>query len=710
MAILSKIRQRTLFLIVIIALALFSFVLADLFQNGNAFSAKSQNTVGVINGKEIDRVAFMQKVEMAQRQAGATATNSQVVNNVWEQEVRRAIMETQFEKLGMTVEKDQMRDALKTAMASNPDFLNEAGLFDENKLNEYIANIKETSPEAYQSWIEYEQTIAANTLQQNYFNMVKAGLSGTLAEGELEHKLEGNKIDVQFVQIPYASIPDSTVTVSKSDISTYINEHKKQYEVEASRDIRYVEFREVASVEDENAIKAELASLLNDKEEYNETLKRNDTVKGFLNVTDNEEYVNAHSDIKFNNRFVFKSSLPTVSADSIYNLNVGEVYGPYKDNGYFKLSKLVAEKQVPDSVKTRHILIPFIGSNAATANETKTEAQAKVLADSLLGVIKANRSKFPELVKDYSVDTGSIENGGEYDFHTYNTMVPEFNDFEFDGKTGDLGIVKTDFGFHIMEILGQKGSNKVVQVATIARKIEPSDETVDKIFRDASNFEIAVVDGADFETTATENDYAVRPVNGIKVLDENIPGVGAQRPIVRWAFSDEAEVGDIKRFNIPNGYAIVQLVAKHKEGLMDVEEASVTALPEIRKQKKAEIIKDRVKATDLQALATAESTTVKTSSAINMKNLTLTGAGREPLVIGTAFGLEEGETSGLIDGAFGVYMVKVTKKEPAVELDNYQAAANRVEQQKVNVVNTKLYDALKNAAEIEDNRAKNQIQ
>ncbi|MBU3821047.1 SurA N-terminal domain-containing protein [Flavobacteriaceae bacterium XHP0103] len=710
MAILSKIRQRTLFLIVIIALALFSFVLADLFQNGNAFSAKSQNTVGVVNGKEIDRVSFLQKVELAQRQAGATATNNQVVNNVWEQEVRRAVMETQFEKLGMTVEKDQMRDALKTAMASNPDFLNEAGLFDENKLNEYIANIKETSPEAYQSWVDYEQTLAANTLQQNYFNMVKAGLSGTLAEGELEHNLEGNKVDVQFVQIPYASIPDSTVTVSKSEISSYINEHEKQYEVEASRDIRYVEFREVASVEDENAVKAELASLLNDKEEYNETLKRNDTVKGFLNVDENEEYVNAHSDIKFNERFVFKSSLPTVSADSIFNLNVGEVYGPYKDNGYFKLSKLVAEKQVPDSVKTRHILIPFLGSNAATAEETKTEAQAKILADSLLGVIKANRSKFADFVKDYSVDTGSIENGGEYDFHPYNTMVPEFNDFEFDGKTGDLGIVKTVFGFHIMEILGQKGSNKVAQVATIARKIEPSDETVDKVFRDASNFEIAVADGADFQATATESKYAVRPVNGIKVLDENIPGVGAQRPMVRWAFSDEAEVGDIKRFNIPNGYAIVQLVAKHKEGLMDVEEASVTALPEIRKQKKAEIIRNRVNATDLQALATAENTSVKSSSAINMKNLTLTGAGREPLVIGTAFGLEEGETSDLIDGAFGVYMVKVTKKEPAVALDNYQAAANRVEQQKVNVVNTKLYQALKDAAEIEDNRAKNQIQ
>ena len=401
--------------------------------------------------------------------------------------------------------------------------------------------------------------------------------------------------------------------------------------------------------------------------------------------------------------------MPVAVADSLYNLNEGDVFGPYKDAGHFKISKVVAVKQIPDSAKVRHILIPFLGSRSANAEVTQTEDQAKVTADSLVAVLKSNRSKFPELVKEFSSDQGSVEKEGRYDWHPYNTMVPEFNDFEFEGKVGDLGVVKTAFGFHIIEIEGQKDKKKALQVGTIARQIEPSEATIDKVFRDASSFEIKVAD-KDFQEIATEAKFSVRPVNGIKALDESIPGVGSQRPIVRWAFETEAKVGDIKRFNIPNGYVIAQLVAIHEEGLMSVDDATVSVLPIIRKEKKAEMIRARVSASTLEDLASTENTSVRSASAINMKSPTISGAGREPLVVGAAFGLNEGETSKLIDGTNGVYMVQVAKVTPAVELDNYQAAANRVEQQKSSVVNTKLYNALKEAAEIEDNRVSSQVQ
>ncbi|AXP81354.1 Chaperone SurA precursor [Mariniflexile rhizosphaerae] len=718
MAVLNKIRQRSLFLIIVIALALFAFVLADLFKSGSAFSSGPQNVVATVNGKDITREDFMQKVEVAQRQAGSSASNTQVINQVFEQEVRQAVMESQFEKLGISIEKDQMRDALKTALGTSPEFLNEAGVFDENKLNEFIANLKEISPNpsfiagqpvTYPDWVNYEKSIAANALQQNYFNMVRAGLTATLKEGELEHKLEGNKVDIQYVQIPYSSIEDDKVKVSSSDISDYINKHKKQFEVKESRDIKYVQFNEVASEADENAVKADLQAFLKDKVEYNDVSKANDTVIGFLNTTNNESFVNNNSDIKFDKRFVFKSALPSEVADSIFKLGEGEIYGPYKDNGYFKISKVVAVKQIPDSAKVRHILIPFIGSQSAGPEVTQKEAEAKATADSLLAVIKGDRSKFPELVTSFSSDQGSVQNEGRYDWHPYNSMVPEFNDFEFEGKVGDLGVVKTIFGFHIIEIEGQTDKKKAIQLATLARKIEPSEVTVDKIFRDASNFEIAV-EKKDFETVAKEKNYTVRPVNGVKILDENIPGIGSQRPIVRWAFEDNAEVGDVKRFNIPNGYVIAQLVAKHEEGLMSVEDAKATVMPIVRKEKKAALIRSQVSATTLEALAKAQNTTVKSASAVNMKNPMITGAGREPLVVGAAFGLKEGQTSKLIDGANGVYMIKVTKVTPAVKLDSYQAVANRVEQQKLNVVSSKLYNALKESADIEDNRAENQIQ
>ncbi|HMQ44234.1 MAG TPA: SurA N-terminal domain-containing protein [Mariniflexile sp.] len=708
MAILNKIRQRSLFLIIIIALALFSFVLSGLIKDGNSVS-HSQNIVATINGKEINREDFLQKVEAAQRQSGPSATSTQIMNQVWEQEVRQAVMETQFEKLGITIEKDQMRDLLKTALASSPEFLNSAGMFDENKLNEYIANLKETSPQGYQSWIDYEKSIASNALQQNYFNMVRAGLTSTLLEGELEHKLENNKVDIKFVQIPYSSIPDDKVKVEKSDISSYLKKHEKQYQVEASRDIKFVKFDEIASAEDEKAITTDLKALLNNKEEYNDITKASETVVGFLNTTENEDYVNSHSDIKFDKRFVFKSSLPAVAADSIFNLGVGAVYGPYKDNGYFKLTKVLAVKQIPDSAKVRHILIPFIGAQGAGPEVTRVEAQAKTLADSLLTVLKADKSKFPALVTEFSSDQGSVNNEGRYDWHPYNSMVPEFNDFEFEGNVGDLGVVKTVFGFHVMEIEGQKSKNKAVQVATIARKIEPSEATVDKVFRDASNFEIAVVD-KDFETVAKNKKLTVLPSNGLKALEENIIGIGSQRPIVRWAFEEGTDVGAIKRFNIPNGYVIAQLVAKHKKGLMSVEEASPSVTPIVRQEKKAEMIRKRATATNLEALAKAENTTVRTATDITMKAPSITGVGREPMVVGTAFGLKQGQTSKLIDGVNGVYMVQVTKVTPAVKLDSYQAVANRVEQQKLNVVSSRLYNALKEASEIEDNRAKIQIQ
>ncbi|MBC3757136.1 peptidylprolyl isomerase [Hyunsoonleella sp. SJ7] len=718
MAVLNKIRQRSLILILVIALALFSFVLADLFRNSDALSARSQDTVATINDIEVKRDDFLQKVEILQRQMGPNATNTQVMNRVWNQELREAVFKTQYEKLGITVEQDQMRDLLKTPLSANPEFQNAAGLFDENKLNEFIANLKEIAPQpgflggrpiTYSDWVTYEKQLANRALEQNYFNLVKAGLVGTLAEGELDHKMEGNLVDIKYVQIPYSSIIDSTINVSKADIKAYIKEHASEFEVEASRDIKYVEFKEEATIEDENAIKAILEKYKNGTVEYNNG--RTDSIKPFAEVAEHESYINlvGDSDEKFNDGFVFKSSLPASVADSIYNLKQGDVFGPYKDNGMFKLTKLIETKNLPDSAKVRHILVPFIGAQSAGPDVTRTEDQAKALADSLLSVIKRDKSKFPELVTEFSSDQGSVANEGRYDWHPYGQMVPEFNAFEFEGKVGDIGVVKTIFGFHVIEVEGQSDKKKAVKVGTIARKIEPSETTINAIFRDASNFEIKAGEG-DFEAVAKENNYTIRPVNGVKALDENIPGIGNQRPIVRWAFEEDVKVGDVKRFTTSNGYAIAQLVAVHEEGLMSVEDASATVLPKIRKERKAALIKERVSASTLDDVAAAENTTVRTASAINMKNPTISGAGREPVVVGAAFALNEGETSGLIEGEKGVYMIEVTKKTPAVELDNYQAAANRIEQQKSGAVNSKLYNALKDAADIEDNRAKLQIQ
>ncbi len=713
MAVLNKIRQRSIFLIAIIALALFSFVLSDLFRNSSAFSG-SQDVIASIDGTDINREDFMGKVELAQRQMGPNGTSTQAMNRVWDQEVRRAVLQKQFEELGLTVEKDQMRELLKQNLSSLPDFSNEAGVFDENKLNEFIANLKAISPTRapignsminYDEWVDSEKSIAVSGQQQSYFNMIKAGVSSTIGEAEVEYNLENETVDLKYVQVAYTTIADSLVNVSKSEISSYMEDHKKKFEVEASRDINFVEFKEVASAEDEEEVKNNVLSMMDNKVEYNEVSKLNDTVVGFRNTNDIEGFINTYSDVKYNDAFVKKETLPASVQDTIYNLGVGQYYGPYTDSNMIKITKVVAEKSLPDSVKARHILIPFIGSRSATEETTQTEEQAKATADSLLSVIKGDRKKFVSLL-DFSIDKVSNEKEGVLDWYAYNAMVPAFRDYTFENKTGDLGVVKSDFGFHVIEILGQKGNSRLVKVATLAQKIEPSERTIDASFNNVSNFEIAIQD-KDFQAVAKEKDLAVKPVNGIKELDENIPGLGSQRTIVRWAFEDGTKVGDTKRFSIPSGgYVVAQVSAINEKGLMNVEAASATVIPEIRKEKKAKMIREGIKGKTVEEIAKNKNLSVMTAAAVNMKNPTLAGAGLEPKVVGTAFGLKTGESSGLIDGDKGVYMLTVTNKTQAPKLDNYQAVANRLTTARVNESQTKVFEALKEAADIEDHRAK----
>ena len=712
MAVLNKIRQRSIFLIIVIALALFSFVIGDIFTNLGSSSA-ADSAIATINGVDVERNEFMNKVENIQRQSNGSMTNTQAMNRAWENEVRAKVMQSQYDALGLSVERDYMRNLLEQNLGSFEEFKNEAGVFDQDKLNEFIANLKAIAPETttlggsvidYKSWTNFEQNVAISGVQQAYFNMVKSGITGTLTEGELDYQLENDKVDLKYVQIPYSSVADSTISVKTSEIKAYMKRFPKKYEVEASRDLVFVEFKEEASLADEQAIQADLSALIPDREEFNEAANATQTIVGFKNTKDNAEFVNSYSADNYNDNYVFKSSFASDQADKISGLAEGEIYGPYKESGFYKLSKMVSLKRIPDSVKVRHILTPFVGSTRADASVTKTESEAKTTADSIYKVLKRNRSKFKSLLS-LSSDKVSNEKDGVIEFAYNAGFAPEFKAYSFENPKGSLGVVRTDFGYHVIEILGQGTLQQAYKVATISQAIEPSVETVDEVFKNKSKFEIAVAD-ANFENVAAENNYEVRPVSSVKELDENIPGLGAQRAIVRWAFDDSANEGDFKSFNTTaGGFVVVKLTGVNTAGLMSTESGSVTALPEIRKEKKAEIIKGRISATTLDEIATAEGQTIKTAVAVNMKNPTLSGAGREPLVIGTAFGLEEGATSGLISGNSGVYAVQVTKVTAAAALPSYQAAANRVGKAKENAVNTQLYNALKDAAEIEDNRA-----
>ncbi len=689
MAVLNKIRQRSVFLIVIIALALFSFVLADLIRNGGAISQKAANTIATINGKEIDRTDFARKVEAASRNFGSNGSSLQTVNYVWNQEVRQIVFNGQFEELGIRAGADEVNQLLEEGLANNPTFQNEAGVFDKAKMQEYVASIK-GNPAAYQQWQDYKISLGKGALEKTYLNMIKAGVGATLKEGELAYKMENDVVDIKFVQLPFSTIEDSEINISDAEIQSYIDKHPELYKADASRNLRYVFFKEEPSKEDEDELIATVSEIL-------PAFKTAENVEEFVNVDQN-------SALKYGDRFLFKKELPSSVADTLYNLPLGEVYGPYKDGKYIKVSKMIAHRQLHDSLKASHILISWKGLGTAGDTE-RTKEEAKVLADSLLAVVKTDKSKFLSLAKDFSADASNKDKGGDLGYFAPGRMVPAFNDYIIDNNVGDIGVVETAFGYHIISIEDKKNEQKAVKVATIAQEIEASEKTINEIFTETTKFQIATKD-ADFAEKAKENEFTVRPVNKLSELADNIPGLGSQRSMVQWAFNEDTKVGDVKRFDVSDGYAVVQLTAKASEGVQKVADASPSVKPILIKEKKAEMLKKKITGSTLDDIAKNQSQTVKSASALNMKTPTISGAGTEPKVVGAAFALEVGEVSEPIVGNNGVYVVEVTKKTPASELDTYMSYAAQESKTQANAVNSRVFNALKEAAEIEDKRAK----
>ncbi|MGI0105288.1 peptidylprolyl isomerase [Salinimicrobium sp. WS361] len=704
MAVLNSIRQRSVFLIVIIALALFSFVLADVIRNGGMVSQKSQNTIATINGEDIDREQFARQVESLQRNMGQNATTAQVVNQVWEMNVRRTLMQEQFEELGIRVEEAQVKEMMRRELANNPNFTNEAGVFDEAKLREYVATLRSTSPQAYQQWLDFETSLAETAREQIYLNLVRAGVGATLLEGEQAYRFTNDNVDMEFVHIPYTTVEDSQVEISKDEIRDYVKAHPGQFKTEPTRDIQYVLYEETASVEDEAEVKTELLGLLNDKVEFNAATNTSDTVEGFATTRNWETLVNERSDEKFQDRFVFKNQLPVDHADSLFNLNEGEVYGPFKFNGSYRLARVVETAQIPDSAKARHILVSWQGSPVG-GQVTRSKEQAQQLADSLANVVKGNKDKFAELASEFSADASNKEDAGQLGWFGPGAMVPPFNDFVFNNNEGSIGVVETQFGYHVIHIQEQTEKEKAVKLATVSRAIQPSEKTSNELFAEVTKFELGAKDG-NFADLAKEGGKEVRPVKEIKQLEENIPGIGAQRRIVQWAFEEEVEVGDIRRFEVPSGYVVAQVTGLNKGGLKSAEAASATVIPILQKQKKAEIIKSEISGNDLQAIAQKQGVQVNTANAVNRNSPTLPGVGSEPKVVGAAFGLESGETSSPLEGEKGVFVVKVLQKNDAPQMESYRPYAAREASARRITVNTEVFQALKESAEIEDNRAR----
>jgi peptidyl-prolyl cis-trans isomerase D len=685
MAVLAKIRQRSALLIMVIALALFAFIVQDLFSNGNFGGSKKD--VGSINGKEIPFEDFRVKVSNVEKsgQNGQPMSSIQAVNQVWGQEVNIALLTVEFEKLGIRVGEKHIIEVLKSDpnIGQNQMFLNAAGKFDIVKFKEYF----KSNPEGLVMLKQREKDAELNAKFTIYNSLVKGSLYTTDAEGKMKYEMEANKVNFDFVSVPYSSIKDSDVKISDEEIIAYMKTKEKRFKSEESRELDYVLIEEKPSNQDESEIKKNVDALLTSRVEYKDG--KNDTIQGFKSVTNNAEFVNANSDIPFDSTFIAKKDLPSEHAEQLFNLPAGEVYGPYMYNNYYCISKGLGRKSGANA-KASHILISYEGTQVPNKKEKRTKEEAKAKAEVLLVQVKANPAMFSMLAMTNS-DDSSAQQGGDLGYFSQGQMVKPFNDFVFNNSIATIGLVETDFGFHIINVTDKQDA---VKLATIAQKIEASESTNDNIYTQATKFEMDAAN-KDFAVLAKESKLVVNPSVRVKAIDENFGSVANQRQIVKWAFSEDIKVGDVKRFEVLNvGHIIAKLKKVTEKGLMAVEDARPQVEQILKNKKKAEKIKAKLSGASLDAMAKANNVTVQQAIDITLESPSLPGAGFEPKVVGTA----------TIEGNAGVYVVMTKSVVKAPVLKSHTDYVNKVKQQ-VASYSGRVIPALKSDADIQDNRA-----
>ncbi|WP_374506739.1 peptidylprolyl isomerase [Flavobacterium sp.] len=695
MAVLAKIRKRSALLIGAIALALFAFIIQDLIGKGGL----GQNTkdVGTINDKDISFEDFRIKVSNVEK-SGQGITATQAANQVWDQEVSIALLTSEFEKLGLRVGEKHLIEVLKADqnIGSNPLFLNAAGLFDLAKFKDYF----KANPEQAAFLQEREKSAELNAKFQIYNTMVKSALYTTEAEGKLKYEMEANKVNFAYVAGLYSTIKDSQVKVTDAEIVDFMKKNEKKYKADESREIEYVLIEDKASKEDEAEVRAKITSLLSGSVVYNQKTGKNDTLPGFKNAPNAIEFVNSNSDVPYDSSFVAKKDLPAIDADQLFNLAPGAVYGPYKFGNYYCISKSFG-KRAGVNAKASHILISYEGTQVPNKREKRTKEQALAKAQAILAQVNANTDSFMMLAFSNS-DDSSAQQGGDLGYFGPNQMVKPFNDFVFGNPIGKVGLVETPFGFHIIRITDKQDG---VRLATVAQKVEPSEATSDKIFTQATQFEMDAA-SKDFAKLAKDMKLTIAPAVTVTGMQEQFASLGNQRAIVRWAFEEDSKVGSIKRFELANiGHVIARVKSIDNSGLVPVSQVRSYVEPILKNKKKAELIKAKMTGSSLEAIAKAAGAKVEQAANLTMENPVLGLVGAEPKVVGTAFALAANKVSAPIEGVTGVYVVKNVSTVKAPALKNHAAYVAKLKQQTAGDAG-RILPALKANATIEDNRSK----
>ncbi|GAA4515811.1 peptidylprolyl isomerase [Sphingobacterium thermophilum] len=696
MGLMGNLRNRAGLVIIVIGLAILAFLLGDALQSGVPLWAKSQNQVGNINGRSIDYNEFNAMVEQTalnyQQQMGGVETpqlKNFAVQQVWNQMVSQELLNAEIEKIGITVGKNEFNDLItgpNPAQQIVQTFTNpQTGAFDRNYLSQVITEAK-NNPQVRQQWDAMLEQIRSQRLAEKYSTLVASSLYVTALEAQDEYTAKNKLANFKYVLLDYSSVNDADIKLTDADYKEYYNKYKNLFRnEEETRTVDYILIDARPSSKDTAATLANIQNL-----------------KTQLAASTNDStFVSVNADSKIPVTYFKKGQLSGALDSVIFNVPVGTVVGPYLSEGKYEIAKVLDAKFSADSVKASHILL----NPAAEGGLDK----AKAKADSIKGLL-AKGEKFETLAIEFSQDPGSKNKGGDLGTFARGQMVGPFEEAAFNGKPGDIVVVESQFGVHILRIEKHIGNSKIVKAAVVDKVISAGKETTDAAYTKANNLH-SEINGKNFEEVAKKHQLEVGKAFRLRAMDNTLNGISIPRELVRWAF--EAKAGEVAEqiFESDEYFIIAKNAGISPKGVQPLEAVKGEIILGVRNMVKARMLKEKMDnalkgASSIDQVAQKLGKTAQTVENIVLANPVLPGVAFESAVVGTAFGLQPNKPSKSIEGNQGVYAVQVLSFVNPKEM----VESERKTQQK-QILSAKqqrawgaVFKALMDNADIDDNR------
>ena len=698
MGTLGKIRNRSGLLLTVIGFAMLAFILGDFMQSKRSGGSSTPH-VGEILGESILIQKFEETVELGkanwqsqnQNQILSQTILGQIRNQAWDQLSREMIMDNQYNILGLSVSDEEWIERI-SGVNVHPDISQiqsfqdpNTGQFDRTKVLGYLQQIEQDpSGESVDRWIDFQKYLINSILNEKYNKLIEKGSYVNSLEAKNSFNEGVQNITCNYLSVPFNVINDSTVLVSDKEIKKYYNSNKDDFKQDPTRDVEFISFNVVASIEDDIETKNSISSLVDDftaYDDYSLIVKRN---------TDNQR-------AKFS--YLKESELKNDSAFALLlKSKKGTVIGPYKpDVSVYRIAKLVDVMNRPDSVEARHILI-------TPTNEMSIDS-VNLRITSLKELIKKG-ADFSKLAELNSVDQQSAKVGGELGWFEEGVMLEEFNDICFTAKKSELNIVTTQFGVHLVQVISKSRSAKKYKVVYIDRNIEPSTDTYNEYYTKAAQIVNSVVnDGLSFDSVIQKENLVKRSDVKLSADKANVAGIPNSREMVKWL--NKANLNELSNvFEFENSYVVALLTNINEEGFRSIEDSENRIIASVRKEKKSEIIIDRLNQfTNLDEMGNEFSLSPVKNHNTKLSNLTVQELGYAADLVGTSFGLEPNSISAPFMSRNSVLVVETLSR------DDYRDEGDFSNEQKALTDKTKSYNSnaafntLKTEANIQDNRS-----